>query len=53
MLEVLSRCWSERLKNIKWSKKLSELLPSISQDKNADGSWLLQMRERTDSILGF
>ena len=51
MLEVLKRCWREKLASDEWRKILKELLPSFGRDINADSSFLLQMRKRSDSLL--
>jgi len=51
MLEVLQRCWSERMASESWQKRLRELLPSYGQDPNADPSLLIDMRQRSDALL--
>ena len=51
MLEVLKRCWREKLASDQWKEKLIELLPSFGQGLNIDSAFLLQMRKRNDSLL--
>jgi len=51
MLEVLQRCWSERMASESWQKRLRELLPSYGQDPNEDPTLLIDMRQRSDALL--
>ena len=51
MLEVLQRCWSERMASESWQKRLQELLPSYGQNPNADPALLIEMRQRSDALL--
>ncbi len=51
MLEVLQRCWSERMASESWQKRLQELLPSYGQNPNADPALLIDMRQRSDVLL--
>ena len=51
MLEVLQRCWSERMASESWQKRLQELLPSYGQNPNADPALLIDMRQRSDALL--
>ncbi|MFL0731145.1 MAG: malate:quinone oxidoreductase [Prochlorococcus sp.] len=51
MLEVLQRCWGERMASESWQKRLRELLPSYGQEPNADPSLLIDMRQRSDALL--
>ncbi len=52
MLEVLQRCWGERMTSQEWQERLRNLLPTIGKDPNADLNVLLAMRQRSDSLLG-
>ena len=51
MLEVLQRCWGERMASEDWRKKLRSLLPSFGKDLHIDSSVLLQTRNRGNSLL--
>ncbi len=51
MLEVLRRCWSDRLATDQWQKRLSTLFPSYGKDLNADSDLFIKVRQRSDSIL--
>ena len=51
MLEVLKRCWGDKMASIQWRERLSNLLPSYGKQSNPDYSVLRQMRMRSDSIL--
>ncbi|KGG26735.1 MULTISPECIES: malate:quinone oxidoreductase [unclassified Prochlorococcus] len=53
MLEVLQRCWSERMESESWKQRLRKLLPSYGQDLNSDPELLKKMRTRTDGLIGF
>ena len=51
MIEVLNRCWQEKMKSSKWQRKLLELFPSIGTDINSNQEALLEIRKRNDSLL--
>ncbi len=51
MLEVLQRCWGDRMESEAWQKRIKELLPSFGKDPNQDHDLLLRMRQRSDYIL--
>ena len=51
MLEVLQRCFSDRLASAAWQERLRALLPSINGDPVADPSVLHAMRERSNALL--
>ena len=53
MLEVLRRCWPDKMSSENWKSRLKNLLPSFSTEQSSDASLLIQMRERSDSILNF
>ena len=53
MLEVLQRCWSERMESESWQERLRKLLPSYGQDLNSEPELLIKMRTRTDGLIGF
>jgi len=52
MLEVLQRCFPQRLASEAWQQRLRELIPSYGQDLNGDAVLLARMRERSDGVLG-
>ena len=52
MLEVLERCFGERLKSTSWSERLKQLLPSYGTDPLQDSSVFDAMRERSNAVLG-
>ena len=51
MLEVLQRCFKERLASASWNERLQALLPSIGGDPVQDPELLLAMRQRSDALL--
>ena len=52
MLEVLQRCFPQRLASEAWQQRLRELIPSYGQDLNGDAELLGRMRDRSDRVLG-
>ncbi len=52
MLEVLQRCFPQRLASDAWQRRLRVLIPSYGQDLNADAELLGRMRDRSDGALG-
>ena len=52
MLEVLERCFPERLASEHWQQRLQALLPSYGEDPIADPAVLQSMRQRSNSLLG-
>ncbi len=51
MLEVLNRCWFEKMKSSQWKKKMLELFPSFGTDINSNQEALLAIRKRNDFLL--
>ena len=51
MLEVLNRCWKEKMKSVKWQNKMLELFPSIGKDISSNKEALLAIRKRNDFLL--
>jgi len=51
MLEVLQRCFPQRLASPAWSERLQQLLPSVGQDLKADAALLARTRARSDALL--
>ena len=52
VLEVLQRCFKQRLDSEAWQQRLQALLPSIHEDPQQDPQVLNRMRERSDALLG-
>jgi malate dehydrogenase (quinone) len=52
MLEVLERCFPQRLASEHWQQRLQALLPSYGEDPIADPEVLQSMRQRSNSLLG-
>ena len=52
MLEVLQRCFKQRLDSDSWQQRLQAFLPSIHEDPQQDPQVLNRMRERSDALLG-
>jgi len=51
MLEVLNRCWHEKMKSSQWKNKMQELFPSLGTDINSNQEALLAIRKRNDFLL--
>ena len=51
MLEVLQRCWKEKMASENWQKRLRKLLPSFGKDLTKDSPLLLKTRLRNNSLL--
>ncbi|WP_420063677.1 malate:quinone oxidoreductase [Prochlorococcus marinus] len=51
MIEVLNRCWPEKMKSSKWRNKILELFPSFGTDINSNQEALLAIRKRNDFLL--
>ncbi len=51
MLEVLRRCWSDKMSSEDWKTRLKNLLPSFAKELSNEDDLLLKMRERSDTIL--
>ncbi|MCP9817663.1 malate dehydrogenase (quinone) [Synechococcus sp. GreenBA-s] len=52
MLELLQRCWPERLASAAWQERLRQLMPSWGQPLAADPALLAQVRKRSNAVLG-
>ncbi len=52
MLELLQRCWPERLASAEWQQRLGQLLPSWGQELAADPVLLAEVRCRNNAVLG-
>ena len=51
MLEVLNRCWHEKMESSQWKKRMLDLFPSFGTDINSNQEALLAIRKRNDSLL--
>ncbi len=51
MVEVLNRCWSEKMETSLWKKRMTELFPSIGTCVISNQESLLQIRKRNDFLL--
>jgi len=52
MLELLNRCFEEKMASPEWQKKLLEMIPSYGSSLARDASLLEETRERTSAVLG-
>lgn len=52
MLELINRCFKDRVASAEWQAKLSEMIPSYGQSLAKDAEMCEQIRARTSSILG-
>ena len=52
MLEVLNRCWPEKMKTRNWQRRLKMMFPSLGEDLTQSQDKLLEIRNRNDQILG-
>lgn len=51
MLEVLQRCWPERLASEAWQQRLRQLLPSWGHCLGQEPELLARVRQRSDQLL--
>jgi len=51
MIEVLNRCWHEKMKSSQWKKRTLELFPSFGTDINSNQEALMAIRKRNDFLL--
>ncbi len=51
MMEVLERCWKEKMKSSQWQKRMQVLFPSMGTDINSNQEALLAIRKRNDFLL--
>ena len=52
MLEVLQKCWADKMSSEPWKNKLKQLLPTFGKNLRKDVSSFIAIRDRNDSILG-
>ncbi len=53
MLEVLQRCWGEKMETDEWKERLKNLFPGFGETIHDDPDSLKNLRDRNDAILGF
>ena len=51
MIEILNRCWQERMKSSQWQQRMQDLFPSIGKDINSNKEALSAIRKRNDFLL--
>ena len=51
MVEVLQRCWPERVNSSAWQEQLRSLIPGWGEDLGADPDRLAALRSRADAAL--
>lgn len=51
MIDVLERCFADRIATPEWQGRLKELVPSYGQSLIKDAELLRQVRERTLTTL--
>lgn len=52
MLDVIERCFPEKMQSAEWKNKLREMIPSHGQSLNDNPQFLKAMREHTSEVLG-
>jgi malate dehydrogenase (quinone) len=52
MLQLLQRCWPERLASSEWQRRLRQLIPAWGEDLGADQGRLARWRQGVDAVLG-
>ncbi len=51
MLQVLQRCWGERMASRSWNERLQKLLPSYGKELSSEPNLLMKIRKRNDELL--
>jgi len=51
MIEVLNRCWYEKMNSNLWQQRMLELFPSMGTDLNSNQEALMAIRKRNDFLL--
>ncbi|MGN6354123.1 MAG: malate:quinone oxidoreductase [Parafilimonas sp.] len=52
MLDLLARCFPEKLKQDSWQQKLKEMIPSYGKSLKNDSALLARVRKNTTGVLG-
>ncbi len=51
MIQVIERCFAEKLKDGRWSLKLKEIIPSYGQSLIENAALCRQVRDETAAVL--
>jgi malate dehydrogenase (quinone) len=51
MLDVLRKCFPDKMNSVAWQNRLRQIIPSYGKDLAKDAALALQVRERTSRIL--
>ncbi|MCP4800047.1 MAG: malate:quinone oxidoreductase, partial [bacterium] len=51
ILQVLQRCWGERMASRSWNERLQKLLPSYGKELSSEPNLLMKIRQRNDELL--
>jgi malate dehydrogenase (quinone) len=52
MLDLLNRCFADKIKTEEWQRKLKEMVPSYGEELNKNESLLQETRQHADKVLG-
>lgn len=52
MLDLLNRCFPDKIKTEEWQQKIREMVPSYGQSLNKDEKLLQETRQHADNVLG-
>jgi len=52
MLELMERCFSQKMQSAEWQGKLRDMIPSYGQSLNDNPSILSAVRQHSDEVLG-
>ncbi len=52
MLEVMERCFPDKMKTMEWKNKIHEMVPSYGQPLYNNEQFLHEVREHSDKVLG-
>ena len=52
MLDVLSRCFPERIESSEWQQRLHQMFPSLGRSLHMDADLCLRVREEASHVLG-
>jgi malate dehydrogenase (quinone) len=52
MIEVIERCYKQRMKSAEWKNKMKEMIPSYGESLDDNVALLHEVRDRTLDTLG-
>jgi malate dehydrogenase (quinone) len=52
MLDLLNRCFADKMKTEEWQRKLKEMVPSYGEQLNKNEKLLQETRQHADKVLG-